>query len=151
MEALEQSMRFTILGSWDDIDPDATSQLQRIYRQCKLLFAPLMAYETDDASMVEVNEEDPDPITFSTQNTGTVIVCDAKHRSPAISHRSLARTIKAIGLPVNESDLNEERHATFYAELRQAYRREYNKSFMVFHHGKRAIKWWKKVSFTCVR
>ena len=143
LETLQQSVRFTILGSWEDSDPEATERIRYVHRKCNRLFAPLLKYDSEETPSVGVDEGNS---TTLRQGAGNSVVGDAKHTSAAVSHRVWPNCIK--NLPVNENQLKEAQHASLYDDLRLAYRRDYDKPFMVFRYGKRALKWWNKISFT---
>ena len=75
------------------------------------------------------------------------IIADNRHQKPTLYGRILTRTASEIGLPVKEDDMNNPRYSGFYARLREAYRRDYEKPSLILY-GKKALKWWDKASFT---
>ena len=138
-ESFEQSLRFIVLGAWETSNSEITAQVRRIYDQCGLLFESLMGPGTKLDAM-------KDGVQAGTTARSS-IVADTHHQKPSLYGRMLARTAKGIGLPVKEDDMKDPRYSAFYARLRQAYDRDYDKPSIILYGGK-PLSWWNKASFT---
>ena len=92
---------------------------------------------------------DPMKVETGAETTAkSSIVADTRHHKPALYGRILTRTASVIGLPVKEDDMTTPCYSAFYARLREAYRREYEKSSIILYGQKKALNWWDKASFT---
>jgi len=133
-----QTIRFTLLGAFDEEAPEFAVQMKRLQKSTPTLVSSLLTAKQeaniDSAYTGDVADESLRAKFFGTDD----------HLEVTARGRLLPTLCKTqYGLPLNEKEMRTE----FKNGLLRAYREDY-KSNVVLISGVQVVRWWKKLHFT---